>query len=188
MAAEIVALAISKFPFAIFVTLVTGDDDYGAGQFGAANGFEKVGGADGVGVKRLEWLRIGKANERLSGEMENDVRLDLCDGFGQLVRVAHVTLDFAFKAVGFDYVVKVWIGGGGQADAGDGRAQLVQPERKPAAFEPGMACNKNTFAFVEAVEHLPRVRIGAVLARDNKDWCLMVFLAFPAREKGTGWQ
>ncbi len=72
VAAEGIGLAVGPNPFLVLVTLVGGDGDDGADARGAADGVEDLGGADDVGLEGADGVFVGVANERLSGEVEDD--------------------------------------------------------------------------------------------------------------------
>ena len=99
MSAEVICLAISKFPFAILVALITGNNDHRARQFGSADGFQEVGDADGVGLESLQGFGVGKSHDGLCGQMKNDFGLNLLHRCDQRVQLADVTLDFSIEHV-----------------------------------------------------------------------------------------
>ena len=70
-----VALAVGPAGLAVLVALVAGDHDHGAQRRARARRLEQVDRAQDVGLVGLDRLIVGAAHQRLSGQVEDDLRL-----------------------------------------------------------------------------------------------------------------
>ncbi len=75
MPAHRILLTVGVEPFAVFVTLVGGNGDDGTRMTGAADRIQQMGGAHDICGEGFERNLVGEADERLSGEVEDDLRL-----------------------------------------------------------------------------------------------------------------
>ena len=79
VAAEGVVFAVGPPPLTVLVALVARHDDDGAKRLGMARGFEHVRRAHDVGLIGGDGVGVGAADERLSGEVEDDLGARLRD-------------------------------------------------------------------------------------------------------------
>jgi hypothetical protein len=97
VAAQRVGLAVAPHPFLVLVAFVGGDGDHGADGWGAADGVEDAGGADDVGFVGEDGIFVGEADERLSGEMEDDLGGERLEGGFEGGGVTDVAADVFYR-------------------------------------------------------------------------------------------
>ena len=169
MPAHRIVLAVGVILLAVFVALVAGDHHHGTGVPGLAHGLQHMRRAAHVGVHRLDRLRVRPPHQRLRRQMKHrvgtkfprqrrhplpvpDVRRLVPDQRGQIRAHKRAILRLGL-----------------QPDPQDLRAQPVQPERQPRAFEPRVARQPDAPAAIHPLTlHVPnllRTMPGACRAR-----------------------
>jgi hypothetical protein len=81
------------------------------------------------------------------------LRPDLRHDAGQTLEISNVAVGLASESVRFDYFMEIRISWRWETYAPDFRAKFFKPKRKPCAFEAGVACDQDTFAFVKGFIH-----------------------------------
>ena len=114
-------------------------------------------------------IGIGSAHQRLRGEVEDQLGPGGGDRVLERSRVANVALDMG------DQLGEARLGeearvGRGKREAGDVGAELVQPQRQPAALEAGMTGDQHAAAAPGIAFH--QHFHGAPLAHNSSRWTL----------------
>ncbi len=150
VSAERIALAIRPDPLLVLVALVGSDDDDGANGGGLAHGFEQVNGPEDVRLVSADGVGVGVADQRLRGKMEDDLRLRGLHDRGEDGGVAQVADDGVHARGDFGLAEKTRVCGRIERVAGKVRAEMLQPQRKPASLEAGVPGEKNVLACPES--------------------------------------
>ncbi len=149
MAAHRILLAIGVEPFAVFVTFVRGDTHHGAGLSVEADGLQEMNRTEHVGGEGFDRDLVGKADKRLGGEMEDDLRRKVRDQGGESGPVGKVVATIPCNPASeteliVKYFVRLWIEG----ISGYLRTERKQPLTEPGSFEACVACHENAFSRV----------------------------------------
>ena len=137
-----VALAVGPHPFAIFVALIAGDTDDCLQPDGVPARLEDMNRALDIGGEGFDRLRIGQADQRLRGEVENDFRLHFShDRLNRLgaADIGDAVIDKLADPRLFEQARTFRL----KRQAGDVCAHPVQPQSEPASLEAGVACHQD---------------------------------------------
>jgi hypothetical protein len=146
VAAEWIGLAVGPDPLLVLVALVGGDGDDGAHAGGSANGVEHAGSADDVGLERADGIFVRVADQRLSGEVEDDLGCELLHGAIQRDGVADIAADVFDDRTDAGHGEEIGLRRGIECVAAHAGAELREPESQPASFEPGVAGEEDSAA------------------------------------------
>ena len=135
VAAERVFLAIAVVPLAVFVALVRGDEDGGAGLGEFAQGLEHVDGAEHIGLPGLDRQAVGAAHEWLRGEVKDEIGVRLTDRVADGHWIADVAENVADARLERELLEKRGGGVRRKREAVDVGAQGQEPFGEPASLE-----------------------------------------------------
>ncbi len=147
-AAERVVLRIPAFPLAVFVALVAGDQHERHGTSRLARRFHHVDGAKDVGRDRFGGQPVAGSNNGLRGEVKHGVGPKVVPHAAEMIEVANVAVHLAHQAIDAGLLEERGAGRRIEAVAEDLRAERVEPDRQPAALEPGVAGHEHAAAAV----------------------------------------
>ena len=148
-----VGFAVGVEPLAVFVALVGGDHDDGAGTGGETEGVEHVDGAHDIDGEGFDGLVVGEADERLGGEVEDEVWGGVAGDGGEAVAVHDIgAVVCGDTVVEVELVEEEGVGERVEGVAVDFSAESEEPFGEPCAFETGVACEEDAAVAEEVVE------------------------------------
>ncbi|MCY1547156.1 hypothetical protein D9M68_831940 [compost metagenome] len=150
MPGEFVALAVAPGPFTVGIDLVRGDHHHGLDPGYQAAGFKQVRGTHQVGGPGLQRLPVGRTNQRLRRQVEDDFRTMLLDHPEQRLAVTDIAAQVGDRQA--QRIPMAIFGSGWQRETDHLRAQLRQPGGQPGALEAGMAGEQDLAAPIAVSE------------------------------------
>jgi hypothetical protein len=136
-------LAIGPVPLLIFIALVAGDDDDGADAGSAADGVEQMDGAEDVDGVCLHRVLVGEPDERLCGQVDNDLGSEITHGGFEGGKLANISANGLKLAVKGEDAIEAWLGRRVEGVAAYLGSHREQPESKPTALEAGVPGEEN---------------------------------------------
>ena len=121
------------------------------------NGLEQIGRAHHVHVQRLARLLVCEPDDRLCGEVEDDIRLGLGKRITQAGRIPDIRLDVGDALAHAGDIEQGRLGRGRKGVAGDLGPERTKPQRQPRPLETGVPRHEDTPAGVSAAKQMLHV-------------------------------
>ena len=144
MPAKRLVFPVARFAFQVFVAFVGRDIDDRSDTVASSRSLKNIRRPHYVGTERLDRVGVGRTHQRLRSHVNNDVRPEALDKARDVFNVTNIAGFRLQRASDFSSVEKIRFRCGGQCESGDFSTEPLQPNRQPAAFEPGVAGDKNT--------------------------------------------
>lgn len=146
-----VGLAIRPDPFTVLVAFVAGHAHDRANPGYQPGGFEHMHRTHHVRRIGSDRVIIGMPDQRLRGEMENDLRTGCLNHRPHHGRVPHIALDVRHTRRHARRREQARIGGRSQGQPRHVGPERLQPEAEPTPLEAGMARDENAAALPDVV-------------------------------------
>src|SRR6266704_387394 len=100
----------------------------------------------------------------MCGSMKNNFRLEIGEGIGERIAVAHVRKQRGDSAIEKSGIEEIGPSGWRQAVTTDSRAQQLQPGNQPSADKACMAGDQDPFPTIESCERMRHQRSQKMIA------------------------